>query len=128
MLVGPKGAGKSTLALALAARGHALLGDEHACYLPATGELLPFRRPVGIKPGPRAAAVESALLAPGPFARARRHDADRRWRTSWTRRRCPPRRCARWSSWTGSRTRRGCAPCEASRVDLGRLQPVGASW
>ena len=65
MLVGPKGAGKSTLALALAARGHALLGDEHACYLPATGELLPFRRPVGIKPGPRSSAVEGALARRG---------------------------------------------------------------
>lgn len=61
LLVGPKGAGKSTLALALAARRHALLGDEHACYRPATREILPFLRPVGIKPGPRAAEVERAL-------------------------------------------------------------------
>jgi hypothetical protein len=61
MLVGPKGAGKSTLALALATRGHGLLGDEHACYLPATGELLPFRRPLGIKPGPRARTAQAAL-------------------------------------------------------------------
>jgi hypothetical protein len=68
LLVGPKGAGKSTLALALAARGHALLGDETACYLPATGELLPFRRPVAIKPGPRAAAVSDALRRLCPAA------------------------------------------------------------
>ncbi len=61
LLVGPKGAGKSTLALALAARGHGFLGDETACYLPASGELLPLRRPVGIKPGPKAARVEEAL-------------------------------------------------------------------
>jgi len=61
LLVGPKGTGKSTLALALAVRGHDFLGDEYAGYLPATGELIPFRRPVGIKPGPRAAAVEEAL-------------------------------------------------------------------
>lgn len=61
MLVGPKGAGKSTLALALATRGHGFLGDEHACYLPATGELLPFRRPVGVKPGPRARTAQAAL-------------------------------------------------------------------
>jgi hypothetical protein len=61
LLVGPKGSGKSTLALALAARGHNFLGDETACYLPASGELLPFRRPVGIKPGRQAAAIENAL-------------------------------------------------------------------
>jgi len=61
LLVGPKGRGKSTLALELAARGHALLGDEHACYRPSDREILPFRRPVGIKPGPRGAGVERAL-------------------------------------------------------------------
>ena len=65
MLVGPKGAGKSTLALALATRGHGLLGDEHACYLPAAGELLPFPRPLGIKPGPRARAAQAALSRAG---------------------------------------------------------------
>lgn len=62
MIIGPKGMGKSTTALALATRGHALLGDETACYVPATGELEPFRRPVGIKPGPRGRAVDEALL------------------------------------------------------------------
>lgn len=61
MLVGPKGTGKSTLSLALAARGHAFYGDEMAVYNPIDGMLLPFRRPVGIKPGPRASAIESAL-------------------------------------------------------------------
>ncbi len=61
LLVGPKGAGKSTLALALAARGHDLLGDETACYLPASLRLIPLRRPVGIKPGPQASAVAAAL-------------------------------------------------------------------
>jgi len=61
MLVGMKGTGKSTLSLALAVRGHGFLGDEMAVYNPADGMLLPFRRPVGIKPGPRSAAVQSAL-------------------------------------------------------------------
>lgn len=65
MLVGPKGAGKSTLALALATRGHGFLGDEHACYVPARGELVPVRRPVGIKPGPRARSAQAALERAG---------------------------------------------------------------
>ena len=61
MFIGPKGAGKSTTSLALAARGFPLLGDETACYVPETGMLEPFRRPVGIKPGPRARALDEAL-------------------------------------------------------------------
>jgi hypothetical protein len=68
LVVGPKGTGKSTLALALAARGHLFLGDETACYLPQAGQLLPFDRPVGVKPGPRAVAVGRALAALGPRA------------------------------------------------------------
>jgi len=65
LLVGAKGAGKSTLALALATRGHGLLGDEHAAYLPARDALLPFARPVGVKPGPRARTSAAALARAG---------------------------------------------------------------
>jgi hypothetical protein len=61
MFVGPKGSGKSTLALSLASRGHGFLGDEMAVYSPVEGQLLPFQRPVGIKPGPRSARIETAL-------------------------------------------------------------------
>ena len=63
--VGPRASGKSTTALALAARGHAFLGDNTACYLPATGEIVPFRRAVGIRPGPRSAAVTQVLSRAG---------------------------------------------------------------
>jgi hypothetical protein len=65
LFIGPRGSGKSTLALALAARGHSMLGDDVACYLPASGDLLPCRRAVGIRPGPRAAAVDHALARQG---------------------------------------------------------------
>jgi hypothetical protein len=65
MLVGAKGAGKSTTALALAARGRTLLGDEIACYVPRTRELVPFLRPVGIKPGIRSLKVHGALVHAG---------------------------------------------------------------
>ncbi|HUO85524.1 MAG TPA: hypothetical protein VM534_10465, partial [Thermoanaerobaculia bacterium] len=61
IFVGPKGGGKSTTALSLAARGHNLLSDEIAGYQAATGNVVPFRRPVGIKPGPRCAAVSRGL-------------------------------------------------------------------
>ena len=65
LLVGPKGSGKSTTALALAARGHVLLGDETACYLPERRTVLPMRRPVGIKPGPRAREVDEVIARRG---------------------------------------------------------------
>jgi hypothetical protein len=61
LLVGRRKAGKSTTALALAARGHAILADSCACYAPSTHELVPFRRPVGIREGPRARAIDEAL-------------------------------------------------------------------
>lgn len=61
IFIGPKEAGKSTTALALAARGHTLLSDEFAGYVPASGDVIPFLRPVGIRPGPRAARVHDGL-------------------------------------------------------------------
>jgi hypothetical protein len=68
IFIGPAGGGKSTTSLALAARGHNFLSDEIAGYLPERGELIPFRRPVGIKRGPRSSAVQAGL---SPEAAAR---------------------------------------------------------
>lgn len=61
LLLGPKGAGKSTTALTLAARGQPFLGDEIAAVRRSTRELVPVRRSASIRPGPRAQAVELAL-------------------------------------------------------------------
>jgi hypothetical protein len=61
LLVARKNGGKSTTALALAARGHLILADSCACYRPASGDLVPFRRPVGIREGPMSRAVSEAL-------------------------------------------------------------------
>ncbi len=61
MLMGPKGAGKTTLSLALAARGHAFLGDEIAGARLDSLELVPIRRSLAVRDGPRAAAVGAAL-------------------------------------------------------------------
>jgi hypothetical protein len=60
LISGDKGAGKSTLSLALAARGHAFLGDEVAA-IDGGGTLLPFPRAVSIRPGPQAQAVSDYL-------------------------------------------------------------------
>jgi hypothetical protein len=61
IFIGPAGGGKSTTSIALAARGHNFLSDEIAAYVPERGELIPFRRPIGIKRGPRSRAVQRAL-------------------------------------------------------------------
>jgi hypothetical protein len=126
MLVGAKGSGKSTLVLALASRGHALMGDENACYLPASGEVSPCRRPVGVKPGPRSRAVDARLLALG-----RSPERDGMMRVAVEDLfpgREPPAVPLRTVVFLGPR---GDAPrlraLDPGRSELGRLQPVGAS-
>ena len=65
LLVGAKGSGKTTLALALAARGHRLLGDELCGVRTAGKRLVPVRRSVAVRAGPAAAAVNARLDALG---------------------------------------------------------------
>lgn len=62
MACGPKRSGKTTLALGLAARGHVVLGDEVAAVRTDDRSLIPFRRSVAARAGPRTAAA-SALVA-----------------------------------------------------------------
>lgn len=126
LLVGPKGAGKSTLALALAARGHGLLSDEHACYRPCSREILPFRRPVGIKPGPRATAVERALERLGSSPERdgmMRMDADRLFPGSP----CAPAPLAAVVFLDGIGADTRLDRIEPGREELGRLQVVASS-
>jgi hypothetical protein len=61
LFAGEKGAGKSTLSLALAARGHDFFGDEIAGVRTGTFELAPFRRAVSIRKGPQAPPVVEGL-------------------------------------------------------------------
>lgn len=61
LLIGPKGSGKTTLSLALAARGHPFLGDEIAGVRLPTRELVPVRRSLAVRDGPRAEAIGRAL-------------------------------------------------------------------
>jgi hypothetical protein len=61
MITGPKSSGKTTTSLALASRGHLLLGDEIAAIRAESWEALPFRRALSIRNGPRASAVDEAL-------------------------------------------------------------------
>lgn len=53
--------GKSTLSLELAARGHALLGDDIMVVELSTGSLIQVRRAVNLRPGPRSAQLTEAL-------------------------------------------------------------------
>lgn len=61
MIVGPKGSGKTTTAMALASRGYDFLGDEMAVVHRTTKAMLPFRRAVSIRSGPRARRVDECL-------------------------------------------------------------------
>jgi hypothetical protein len=58
LLVGPSGAGKTTTAVGLAARGHRYFGDDVAALRMQSGELLPFWRIAHIRPGPHARSLE----------------------------------------------------------------------
>jgi hypothetical protein len=60
-LFGNRGAGKTTLSLCLASRGHAFLGDEWGAVSTVTSELLPLRRVVSIRQGPQADNVDEYL-------------------------------------------------------------------
>jgi hypothetical protein len=61
LMTGDKGAGKSTLSMALGAQGHEFFGDEVAAVRWQTLELAPFRRAVSVRPGPQAPRVEKIL-------------------------------------------------------------------
>jgi hypothetical protein len=61
LIAGGKGAGKSTLSMALGARGHTFLGDEVAAVRTKTLEVCQFRRAVSIRPGPQSPWVEKVL-------------------------------------------------------------------
>jgi hypothetical protein len=61
LIVGEKGAGKSTLSLALASHGHDFFGDEIAAVRTEGFELAPFRRALSVRKGPQAPQVEEKL-------------------------------------------------------------------
>lgn len=129
LLIGPKGAGKTTLSLALAARGHAFLGDEIAGVRLDTMELVPVRRSLAVRDGPQAAAVGAALEreeAPyEPFpdgTRRRRAFAGQLFPESAEA--LPLRRLVFLRS-IGPAAR--LEPAPAGRELLGRLTPLGAS-
>jgi hypothetical protein len=60
LLMGAKGAGKTTLSLALAERGHDLFGDELAALRRKSLTIVPFRRRLSIRTGPACRTVEEA--------------------------------------------------------------------
>ena len=121
LLIGPKGAGKTTLSLALAARGHAFLGDEIAGVRLGSMELVPVRRSLAVRDGPRAAAVGDALDREDGALRAlpRRHQ---------------PAPCLRRDSSSRNRRKRfrsggwcSCAARARRPAGVGACRP-GAAW
>ena len=62
MLSGDKGAGKTTLSLALAARGHGFLSDEYAGVKWQDFRIVPFRRSASIRPGAQTSVVAKYLV------------------------------------------------------------------
>ena len=79
LITGGKGAGKSTMSMALGAQGHDFLGDEIAAVRKRTYELEPFRRAVSIRPGPQAPQVKR-LLEGAPTSTERFPDGSTRTR------------------------------------------------
>ena len=61
VLVGASHSSKTTTSLHMAARGHTLLGDEVALIRLTTNEIVPFRRTVNVRPGPRGQELAVAL-------------------------------------------------------------------
>jgi hypothetical protein len=75
LLAGPSGSGKSTLCAALALAGLAYLSDELVALDLDTGWLLPYPKPITLKPGPGISALRDldparsdALTEPGAGA------------------------------------------------------------
>jgi hypothetical protein len=81
LVCGPKRAGKTTLALGMAARGHVLLGDEVAALRLGDRTLLPFRRSLAVREGPAPQGSE-AMLARAPERRELFPDGEMRRRVS----------------------------------------------
>lgn len=63
LLIGAGHSGKSTMSLALAARGHAFLGDDMAALRTRTGEVVAFARVMRLRPGPYVSAFAARLRA-----------------------------------------------------------------
>jgi len=79
LLAGPKGAGKTTMALAWAARGHGFLGDEIAAVRPKTLELLPVPRSASMRAGPGSLVVAERVRV-GRWSSERFPDGEMRTR------------------------------------------------
>jgi hypothetical protein len=79
LLCGTSGRGKTTTALALAARGHGYLGDDIAAVRTATRELVGLRTTANVRPGVRARAVDDWIGSDAPALTAPRADGLPRW-------------------------------------------------
>jgi len=63
LILAPSFGGKSTIALSLASRGHAFLGDDIGAVRLETREVLPFPKSAGLREGPLASALRERVQA-----------------------------------------------------------------
>jgi hypothetical protein len=61
LILAPSFGGKSTIALSLASRGHAFLGDDVGVVRLAAREVLPFPKSAGLRDGPLASLLQEQL-------------------------------------------------------------------
>ncbi len=125
---GPRRAGKTTLALGLAARGHGLLADELVGVRLGSHELLPVRRAVSVRQGPGAAAARAALERAAP-REERYPDGELRYRAAMTALFPAPDAVVRLTHilfLRGFTPTPLAEPAAATEV-LGRLTPLAAS-
>ena len=130
--MGAKGSGKTTLSLALAARGHGFLGDEVAAVDSKAWEVIPLRRAVSVRQGPASRPVAERLgeLKPAlePFpdgsTRVRAHVRDLFPRSQAD---PAPLRCIFFLGKPGPRA--GLREIAPRASDLARLTPLaGTLW
>ena len=132
LLIGPKGSGKTTVSLGLAARGHGFFGDELAGVRLGTLELVPIRRSASVRAGPATVGAAWALdrvesaLEPFPDGAIRRRVEVGRLFPGVPPEPAPLRVIFFLSGWRSGAEALGIR-FTPGRADLGMLTPLGST-
>jgi hypothetical protein len=109
LVPGPSGSGKSTLTAGLTRSGLQYLSDELVAFELATGRLLPYPKPITLKPGSFTALPELAPPGDGPFDSGSSAERERQVPVG-----------------AGTAQRVG-VPCEAAFIVVPRYDPGGVT-